>query len=108
MDSAIPKTNAEQFSEVKQLLERGLQSKHYSFDLGNQSEAGKVFQGASPSNDGTSMDASEQAPEGAAMTIAPERYEEFAPGADQALRALIEEAAAMEMADIDATFGRMR
>ena len=104
----IPKTNAEQFPEVRQLLERGLQSKHYSFDLGNQSEAGRVFQGASPSNDGTSLEASEQAPEGAPMTIAPERYEEFAPGADQALRALIEEAAAMEMADIDATFGRMR
>ena len=58
----IPKTNAEQFPEVKKLLDLGLQSKNYSFDLTAQSEAGKIFQGASPSNDGTTLDASEQAP----------------------------------------------
>ena len=72
-----------------------------------QSEAGKIFQGASPSNDGTTLDASEQAPVGVPMTISPERLEEFSPGADKELRALIEATAAMEMADIDATFGRM-
>jgi len=104
----IPKTNAEQFPEVKKLLDLGLQSKQYSFDLTAQSEAGKIFQGASPSNDGTELDASEQAPVGHPMTIAPERFEEFAPGADDELRALIEATAAMEMADIDATFGRMK
>jgi Mn-containing catalase len=104
----IPKTNAEQFPEVKALLDLGLQSKSYSFDLTGQSEAGKIFQGASPSNDGTDLDASEQAPAGSPMTISPERPEEFSPGADKELRALIEATAAMEMADIDATFGRMK
>ena len=104
----IPKTNAEQFPEVKALLDLGLQSKNYSFDLTGQSEAGKIFQGASPSNDGTDLDASEQAPGGTPMTISPERPEEFSPGADDELRALIEATAAMEMADIDATFGRMQ
>lgn len=103
----IPKTNAEQFPEVKKLLDLGLQSKSYSFDLTAQSEAGRIFQGASPSNDGTTLDASEQAPVGVPMTISPERLEEFSPGADEELRALIEATAAMEMADIDATFGRM-
>lgn len=103
----IPKTNAEQFPEVKRLVELGLQSKQYSFDLGNQSEAGKIFQGASPSNDGTTLDASEQAPAGTPITISPERPEEFSPGADAELLALIEATAAMEMADIEATFGRM-
>lgn len=103
----IPQTNAEQFPEVKKLLDLGLQSKNYSFDLTAQSEAGKIFQGASPSNDGTTLDASEQAPVGVPMTISPERLEEFSPGADKDLRALIEATAAMEMADIDATFGRM-
>ncbi|WP_020098249.1 manganese catalase family protein [Microbacterium sp. 11MF] len=103
----IPKTNAQQFPEVKRLVDLGLQSKQYSFDLGNQSEAGRIFQGASPSNDGTQLDASEQAPAGSPMTISPERPEEFSPGADEELRALIEATAAMEMADIDATFGRM-
>ena len=103
----IPKTNAERFPEVKRLLDLGLQSKQFSFDLGDQSEAGKIFQGMSPSGDGTTLDASEQAPEGAPIKIAPERPEEFSPGADKDLIALIEATAAMEMADIDATFGKL-
>nr|WP_315267172.1 manganese catalase family protein [Microbacterium lemovicicum] len=103
----IPKTNAEQFPEVKRLVDFGLQSKQYSFDLDNQSEAGRIFQGMSPSGDGTELDASEQAPEGAPLEIAPERREEFSPGADEELMALIQATAEMEMADIDATFGRM-
>jgi Mn-containing catalase len=104
----IPKTNAERFPEVRRLLDLGLQSKQYSFDLDAQSEAGKIFQGLSPSKDGTHLEAREQAPEGVPSVIAPERFEEFAPGADKDLLALIEATAAMEMADIDATFGRMR
>ena len=104
----IPKTNAEQFPEVKRLVEAGLQSKQYSFDLGDQSQAGKIFQGLSPSNDGTTLDASQQAPEGVPQVIAAERPEEFAPGADKELRALIEATAEMEMADIEMTFGAMK
>lgn len=104
----IPKTNAERFPEVKRLLDLGLQNKQYSFDLGGQSEAGKIFQGLSPSGDGTTLDASEQAPVGEPIVIAPERPEEFSPGADPELRALIEATAEMEMADIDATFGALR
>lgn len=103
----IPKTNAEKFPEVARLLELGLQSKQYSFDLTNLSEAGKIFQGMSPSNDGTELDASEQAPAGVPMTISAERFEEFAPGADTELQELIEATAAMEMHDIDRTFGEM-
>ncbi len=60
----IPKTNAESFPEVKKLIELGLQNKQYSFDLTAQSEAGKIFQGASPSDPDAVLDASEQAPEG--------------------------------------------
>lgn len=104
----IPKTNAEQFPEVKELVDRGLQSVQYTFDLGNQSEAGRIFQGLSPSGDGTQLDASQQAPAGVPSEIAPERPEEFAPGADAELRALIEATAEMEMADIDAVFGAMK
>ncbi|WP_404432391.1 manganese catalase family protein [Microbacterium lacus] len=103
----IPKTNAESFPEVARLLDLGLQSKQYSFDLTAESEAGRIFQGLSPSQDGTDLDASEQAPEGAPAPISRERYEEFAPGADKELIALIAATAAMEMADIDATFGRL-
>ena len=44
----IPKTNAEQFPEVKKLLDQGLQSKQYTFDADSLSEAGKIFRGMSP------------------------------------------------------------
>lgn len=104
----IPKTNAEQFPEVKELIDKGLQSVQYTFDLGNQSEAGRIFQGMSPSADGTELDGSQQAPSGAPSAIAPERPEEFSPGADAELRALIEATAEMEMADIDNVFGAMK
>jgi Mn-containing catalase len=101
----IPKTNAEKFPEVKQLLELGLQSKQYSFDLKDQSEAGRIFQGASPSNDGTTLEATEQAPTGFPSTIAPERFEEFAPGLDADLLKLIQYTAEQELADIEAFYG---
>ena len=103
----IPKTNAESFPEVKRLLDLGLQSTSYSFDLGDQSEAGRIFRGMSPSGDGTELRADQQAPAGFPSVIAPERFEEFSPGADDELRALIEATAEMEMADIESTFGRM-
>jgi Mn-containing catalase len=104
----IPKTNAEKFPEVAKLVELGLQSKQYSFDLTGASEAGRIYQGMSPSKDGTDLDASEQAPEGAPLDIAPERLEEFAPGLDTDLLELIQKTAEMEMAEIDATFGKMK
>ncbi len=101
----IPKTNAERFPEVKLLLDAGLQSKQYTFDLAGQSEAGRIFQGASPSNDGTELQAREQAPEGVPSMIAPDRLEEFSSGADADLLALIQATAEMELAEIDAMFG---
>ena len=101
----IPKTNAEQFPEVKKLLDLGLQSKQFTFDLAGQSEAGRIFQGLSPSKDGTVLDASEQAPEGVPSVIADERFEEFAPGLDPELLKLIQATADMELADVDAMFG---
>lgn len=101
----IPKTNAERFPEVKVLLDQGLQSKQFTFDLAGQSEAGRIFQGASPSNDGTELEAREQAPEGVSSLIAPDRLEEFASGADPELLELIQATAEMELAEIDAMFG---
>ena len=103
----IPKTNAEKFPEVKRLLDLGLQSKGYSFDLKGQSEAGRIFQGLSPSKDGTDLSITEQAPEGVPSTIAVERFEEYAPGLDPELLKLIQATAELELADIDATFGAL-
>jgi Mn-containing catalase len=101
----IPKTNAEKFPEVKKLLDLGLQSKQYSFDLTAASEAGKIFQGMSPSKDGTELDASEQAPAGVPSTIAEERFEEFSPGLDPDLLALIQATADLEMAEVQPIYG---
>lgn len=56
----------------KKLLDLGLQSEQFAFDLAAQSEAGKIFQGPSPSKDGTTLDASEQAPRGVPSVISPE------------------------------------
>ncbi|WP_433802175.1 manganese catalase family protein [Actinomycetospora sp. CA-084318] len=93
----IPKTNAEQFPEVKTLTEQGLQSKQYTFSLDQLSEAGRIIQGTSPSKDGTSM-SMEQAPEGVPFPgIAVERPEEFGPGLDPDLMELVQATAEMEM-----------
>lgn len=101
----IPKTDAEQFPEVKELLDLGLQSKQYSFDLDGKSEAGRIFQGASPSNDGTMLSVTEQAPVGAPSVISPERLEEFAPGLDTELLEMIQKTAEAELAEIEAYYG---
>jgi Mn-containing catalase len=101
----IPKTNAEAFPEVKRLVDMGLQSKQFTFSLDNQSEAGRIFQGVSPSGDGTVLTATEQAPEGAPLTIATERMEEFSPGLDTDLLALLQATAEMEMAEVSVSYG---
>jgi len=101
----IPKTNAAAFPEVKKLLDLGLQSKQYSFSLDNLSEAGRIFQGVSPSGDGTVLTASEQMPQGVPLTIAAERMEEFSPGLDADLLALLQATAEMEMAQVSVDFG---
>lgn len=93
----IPKTNAEQFPEVKTLTDQGLQSKQYTFSLDQLSEAGRIIQGTSPSKDGTSM-STEQAPEGVPFPgIAVERPEEFGPGLDPELMELVQATAEMEL-----------
>jgi Mn-containing catalase len=101
----IPKTSAEKFPEVKKLLDLGLQSKQYSFSLDNLSEAGRIFQGVSPSGDGSVLMADEQAPEGVPLTISAERMEEFSPGLDKDLLALLQATAEMEMAEVSVSYG---
>jgi len=101
----IPKTNAAAFPEVKKLLDLGLQSKQFTFSADNLSEAGRVFQGVSPSGDGTVLTAAEQMPEGVPSTIAVERMEEFSPGLDTDLLALLQATAEMEMEDVTISYG---
>jgi Mn-containing catalase len=97
----IPKTDAERFPEVKKLLDEGLHTKQYTFSLDNLSEAGKIFQGTAPAtmNGGTLV--TEQMPEGFPMDIGVERPEEFSPGLDPALLALVQATAEIELKDAD-------
>ena len=94
----IPKTDAERFPEVKKLLTQGLQSVQYTFDPQNQSQAAKLFRGVSPSKDGTEL-TTEVMPEGVPLVMSPERREEFSPGLDPELLALIQATAEVEIGD---------
>lgn len=96
----IPKTSAEKYPEVALLLERGLESKQYTFDLDHLSEAGKIFRGASPSDPGRTLRTA-QAPEGVPGEIAEPRPEEFSPGLDPALLELVQATAEIELAEAD-------
>ncbi|HYO33666.1 MAG TPA: manganese catalase family protein [Nocardioidaceae bacterium] len=96
----IPKTSAEQFPEVKALLDQGLQSVQYTFSADKLSHADKLFRGASPSNDGTELTTAFM-PDGVPMEIAPERREEFSPGLDPELLALIQAVAEQEIRDVE-------
>ena len=97
----IPKTNAERFPEVKKLLDQGLHLKQYTFSADNMSEAGKVFRGTAPASmDGGEL-TTDVAPAGFPMDIAVERPEEFGPGLDPQLLALVQATAELELKDAD-------
>ncbi len=96
----IPKTTAERFPEVKELLDQGLQSVQYTFSADKQSQADKLFRGASPSQDGTELTTAFM-PDGVPLKMAPERREEFSPGLDPELLELIQAVAEQEMRTID-------
>ena len=96
----IPRTSAEQFPEVKKLLDQGLQSVQFTFSADDQSQAAKLYRGASPSNDGTEL-STKIMPEGVPITISPERREEFSPGLDAELLELIQATAEVEAKTAD-------
>lgn len=93
----IPKTKAERYPEVKTLLDQGLGEKQYLFSADNLNEAGKILQGASAFDDGTTLSTDMGRPEGVPLEAAPERPEEFAPGLDEALLQLIQATAEQEL-----------
>jgi len=65
-----------------------------------QSQAAKLYRGASPSNDGTELSTAIM-PDGVPITIAPERREEFSPGLDAELLSLIQATAEIELKNAD-------
>ncbi|MBW0113399.1 manganese catalase family protein, partial [Pseudonocardia sp. KRD-182] len=97
----IPKTNAERFPEVKKLLDQGLHLKQFTFSADDLSEAGKIYRGEAPASIGGGRLTTEVMPEGFPMDIAAERPEEFGPGLDPDLLALVQATAELELADAE-------
>ena len=97
----IPKTNAERFPEVKKLLDQGLHLKQYTFSADNlvRGRQGLPRRRAG-SKDGGEL-TTDIAPEGFPMDIAVERPEEFGPGLDPELLALVQATAELELKDAD-------
>ena len=81
-------------------MDHGLHSLQYNFSADNQSEADKLFRGASPSNDGTELKTAIM-PDGLPIEIAPERREQFSPGLDAELLQMIQATAEQELRKVD-------
>ena len=96
----IPKTNAEQFPEVKKLLDLGLQSKQYTFDL-DRAVRGRArsSRACRPRRTAPSWTPPSRRPRACRSRSRDERPEEFSPGLDTDLLALIQATADMEMAE---------
>ena len=90
----IPNFDAREWPEVKRLMDQGVHLKQHHFRL-DGSQMAAVFQGNSPSNDGSTLEATEDPPEGFPIEDLPERPEEFAPGLTPELMELVEAAASM-------------
>lgn len=83
----VPKFDASQFPEVRKLMDQGIHREQYTFRL-DGSMMDQIFQGSSPSNDGTELVTMAEPRESFPNPIAPERPEEFAPGLDPELQKL--------------------
>ncbi|HYP40128.1 MAG TPA: manganese catalase family protein [Chloroflexia bacterium] len=88
----IPNFDATQYPEVKKLMDTGLHLKQHHWRL-DGSQMSAIFQGSSPTNDGTTLQTDQDPPGGAPIPAAPERPEEFSPGLTPELQALAEAAA---------------
>jgi Mn-containing catalase len=88
----IPNFDASKYPEVKALYDKGIGNVQYTFRL-DGSQAGAIFNGKSPFNDGATVATSDEAPQGVAIPQAPERLEEFAPGLTPELMELMQAAA---------------
>lgn len=91
----IPKIDNLKFPEVRVLVEQGLNTQQHHFRL-DGSQMGKIFQGSSPTNDGTTLTTMDQPPEGFAIPELPERPEEFSPGLTPELMDLAEQMAKLQ------------
>jgi Mn-containing catalase len=90
----IPKTDVTKYPEVKKLMDQNLHNQQHHWRL-DSSQMGKIFSGSSPTNDGSTLETTDAPPEGAPVTDAPERPEEFSPGLTPELKKMVEQIASM-------------
>jgi len=90
----IPNFDATQFPEVRKLMDDGLHLQQHHWRL-DGSELAKIFNGASPANDGATVFTTDQPPVGVPIMPAPERPEEFAPGLPPEFKVLVDQIAAL-------------
>jgi len=100
----IPNFDARQWPEVKRLMDDGVHLKQHHFRL-DSSLMAQVFNGAAPSNDGSTVQTTDQAPAGFPIRDLPERPEEFAPGLTPELKELAMAAAELELQNQTRTTG---
>ena len=74
----VPKFDATEYPEVKELMDNGLHLKQHHFRV-DGSLLGTIFKGAAPAADGKCV-TSDELPEGAPIPVGPERPEEYSPG----------------------------
>ena len=85
----IPAFDANDYPEVKALIDAGINNQQYHFNL-ESSMLSTIFNGSSPANDGSELVAMSEPDESYPDPGAPERPEEFAPGLDPELQALVD------------------
>ncbi|RYY56924.1 MAG: manganese catalase family protein [Chitinophagaceae bacterium] len=85
----IPKFDASEYPEVQQLIDAGINRQQYHFNL-EDSLLSTIYSGSSPANDGTQLEAMAEPREMYPDPGAPERPEEFSPGLDPELQALVD------------------
>src|SRR5215210_6243020 len=84
----IPAIDNEKLPEVRALNERGVNTMQHHWRL-DGSQMGKIFQGTSPTNDGTILTTTDEPPQGFVIPDLAERPEEFAPGLTPELKELV-------------------
>ena len=85
----IPKFDATQYPEVKELIDAGINRQQYHFSL-SESQLATIFSGSAPANDGTELEAMQEPENVYPNPLAPERPEEFAPGLDPDLQKIVD------------------
>jgi Mn-containing catalase len=86
----IPKIDNLKYPEVRELVEKGANTKQHHFRL-DGSLMSAIFRGESPTHDGSTLTTVDEPPEGFPIPFLPERPEEFAPGLTPELMALAQQ-----------------